>query len=107
MNAGSDPAVICVAPVVAMWIMHPPLINNELLIAVVLASSILLFWSKSSIELRRQMYDRLYGPGAKSMRLNWWETDLDSWLRRAIRRRLEKCSRNRLVSRIGNASHNG
>lgn len=85
MKAGFDLAAsVCKMHVVATWAIRPPLVSTEALIGVVLGSCVVLFWVRSSAELRQQMYDRLYGPGMKAVPLRWWEADLDPLFKRSV-----------------------
>lgn len=76
--------------VTAMWSMRPPLVSVETLIVVVLVCCVLLFWVRSSIELKQQMYDRLYGPGVRTANLEWWEADLDPAFKRSVSKLAQK-----------------
>ena len=80
----------CSVPVFATWAMRPPLVPVQVLIVVSLVSCVLLFWVRSSTELKRQMYDRLYGPGMKAVPLEWWEIDLDPIFKRSMKRLAKK-----------------
>ena len=73
-------------PVFATWAMPPPLVPVQTLIFVSLIACILLFWVRSRAELKRQYYDRLYGPGVKTVPLEWWEADLDPIFKRSMSR---------------------
>lgn len=94
MKACFDLAVaVCSVPVFATWAMRPPLIPVQILIVVSLGACLLLFWVRSSVELKRQMYDRLYGPGVKAVPLEWWEADLDPAFKRLISQAANLCAR--------------
>lgn len=80
-------------PVIATWAIRPPLVSVQVLIVVAVIACILLFWVRSSIELKQQMYARLYGPGTKTARLEWWEADLDPIFKQALSRMAENCAR--------------
>lgn len=86
-------ADLCCTPVIATWAIRPPLVPVQVLIVVAVIACILLFWVRSSIELKQQMYARLYGPGAKTARLEWWEADLDPIFKQALCRVAENCAR--------------
>ena len=59
------------------WEMAPPLAPMPLLIMVLVVCCEVLFLTRSTREIRQQMYDRIYGPGARRPRREWWEEDLD------------------------------
>ena len=82
--------VISSMPLLMSWAMRPPLVPVQILIGIVLASCMALFWVRSNHELRKQMYDRLYGPGVKHVPLEWWEVDLDPIFKRALKCRFKK-----------------
>ncbi|MBX7211741.1 MAG: hypothetical protein K1X78_25765 [Verrucomicrobiaceae bacterium] len=98
MNSGYFVTASFTAPVVATWSMRPPLVPVDVLIGVVFASCVLLFWVRSSVELKQAMFDRLYGPGVRPVRLDWWEADLDA----ALIRMAKRWSRKRAANRRGN-----
>lgn len=93
------PMYLCGAPVFATWSMRPPLVCPDLLIFVTVTSCILLFWVKSSVMLKQEMYDRLHGPGKRSAPLEWWEADLDPILKKAVILRLKAWLENRAARR--------
>lgn len=78
--------VVSAAPVLFGWAMRPPLVPVQILIGVVLASCMALFWVRSNYELRKQMYERLYGPGVKAVPVEWYEADLDPIFKRAVKK---------------------
>jgi hypothetical protein len=83
MKTWFDPASACM-PFFATLAMRPPLIPVQVLIGVVLGCCIVLFLTRSRAELKQQMYDRLYGPGAKTASRDWWEADLDPVFMRSV-----------------------
>lgn len=78
--------VVSAMPLLASWAMRPPLVPVQILIGVVLSSCMALFWVRSNHGLRKQMYERIYGPGVKAVRLEWWEADLDPAFKRLMKR---------------------
>jgi len=66
------------------WRMAPPLVPLPLLIAVLVLSCMVLFLVRSSRQLKQQMYDRIYGPGVRKPKAEWWDEDLDPILERKI-----------------------
>lgn len=66
--------------------MAPPLVPMPLLIGALVACCAVLFLARSSREMKQQMYDRIYGPGVRRPRPEWWETDLDPVLARKLER---------------------
>lgn len=86
--------VISSMPLLESWAMRPPLVPVQILIGVVLSSCMALFWVRSNYELRRQMYERLYGPGVKAVPLDWWEADLDPAFKKLLKRWFPKQLKN-------------
>jgi hypothetical protein len=84
MKTWFDPASAFMMPFFATLAMRPPLVPVQVLIGVVLGCCIVLFLTRSRAELKQQMYDRLYGPGAKTASRDWWEADLDPIFMRSV-----------------------
>jgi hypothetical protein len=90
MKTCFDLASACPVTVFATLAMRPPLVPVQVLIGVLLGSCVLLFWTKSRAELKQQMYDRLYGPGVKTVLRDWWEADLDPAFMRSVSKLAKK-----------------
>jgi hypothetical protein len=66
------------------WRMAPPLVPLPLLIAVLVVSCMVLFLVRSSRGMKQQMYDRIYGPGVRKPKSEWWDEDLDPIFERKV-----------------------
>ncbi len=64
--------------------MSPPLVPVPALVGTLVASCVALFLVRSHGSMKQQYLDRIYGPGVKQRKLEWWETDLDPIFKEAV-----------------------
>lgn len=64
--------------------MNPPLAPVPVLVATLVVSCIALFLVRSHGAMKQQYLDRIYGPGVKQRKAEWWEADLDPLFKEAV-----------------------
>lgn len=77
--------------IVAALSMNPPLVPVPALVGTLVAACVALFLVRSHGSMKQQYLDRLYGPGVKQRKFEWWETDLDPIFKEAVLSLASKC----------------